>query len=94
MNSLTGYTPLNHVLTPRYKAVQVSLQQMRSILSAVYDVTIAYSNTQNTETNERVAAPGMIGIVKCDHDNKVLKYKKVDTKAELDISEINIMVRK
>ncbi|XP_041359293.1 1-acyl-sn-glycerol-3-phosphate acyltransferase epsilon-like [Gigantopelta aegis] len=73
-----GYKPLNHVLTPRYKAVQVSLEQMRSIISAVYDVTIAYSNTQNEETDERVASPGMIEFLSGASRQIHVHLKRID----------------
>ncbi|XP_046565821.1 1-acyl-sn-glycerol-3-phosphate acyltransferase epsilon-like [Haliotis rubra] len=54
-----GYPVLHHVLTPRYRALQVGLLQMRTCLDAVYDITIAYGNTVAKETGERLSSPGM-----------------------------------
>ena len=59
--SAAGLAELNHVLTPRHKATQLSIECLRQVADAVYDVTVAYSGTQNPETLERTDAQGLLG---------------------------------
>lgn len=59
MQQYAWYTELQHVLTPRTQAFKCSLQQLAGHVTAVYDVTIAYSNTFNSESGERTPAYGM-----------------------------------
>ncbi|XP_033645034.1 1-acyl-sn-glycerol-3-phosphate acyltransferase epsilon-like [Asterias rubens] len=58
-----GLAVTNHVLSPRIKAVNMCIQGLRGLADAVYDVTIAYSNTGEEtameEYVERRPAPGM-----------------------------------
>ncbi|XP_022089661.1 1-acyl-sn-glycerol-3-phosphate acyltransferase epsilon-like [Acanthaster planci] len=58
-----GLAVTNHVLSPRIKAVNMCIQGLRGHTAAVYDVTIAYSNTgeecSSLEMVERRPAPGM-----------------------------------
>ena len=56
-----GFEQLNNVLTPKMKAFQLGVKQLQGHLDAVYDVTIAYSNTRDSKTGERILAPGMPG---------------------------------
>lgn len=56
-----GYEPLEHVLTPRLTAFKTSLQQLTSHVTAVYDITIGYSNTIDVNTGERTPAYSMPG---------------------------------
>ncbi|XP_052095605.1 1-acyl-sn-glycerol-3-phosphate acyltransferase epsilon-like [Mytilus californianus] len=58
-----GFKELHHVLTPRITALKSSLRELKDHVSAVYDVTIAYSNTYDTETRERIPAYGMPDFV-------------------------------
>ncbi|ELT96978.1 hypothetical protein CAPTEDRAFT_217174 [Capitella teleta] len=51
--------PLRNVLYPRYKAMQLCLNQLRSKMDAVYDVTVAYSDTTHEKTGSRITAPGL-----------------------------------
>eukprot|EP00914_Ancora_sagittata_P000564 GHVO01001464.1.p1 GENE.GHVO01001464.1~~GHVO01001464.1.p1 ORF type:complete len:209 (+),score=18.88 GHVO01001464.1:3-629(+) len=51
--------PLRNVLYPRYKAMQLCLNQLRSKMDAVYDVTVGYSDTTHTKTGSRITAPGL-----------------------------------
>ncbi|KAL5017407.1 hypothetical protein ScPMuIL_006996 [Solemya velum] len=53
-----GLQVLENVLTPRVKALQISLQELVGHVTAVYDVTIAYSNTKDP-SGTRIASPGM-----------------------------------
>lgn len=55
-----GLQVLENVLTPRVKALQISLQELVGHVIAVYDVTIAYSNTKDP-SGTRIASPGMPG---------------------------------
>ena len=57
-NGLPAY---EHVLIPRLKALQLCVEELREACSAVYDVTIAYSNTTDEVTGKRVEAPGLPG---------------------------------
>lgn len=41
-----GLPVLKHVLIPRSKALRLCMEKLRNRLDAVYDVTIAYSNTR------------------------------------------------
>lgn len=52
---------MEHVLTPRYKATQVSVEVLRDYVDVLYDVTIAYSDTWDPVTKKRKEAPSMIG---------------------------------
>lgn len=58
-----GLPVFNHVLTPRSKGLWLCTERLRSCTSAFYDVTIAYSKTQKstTEDNSTVhaAAPNL-----------------------------------
>jgi len=66
---ITGYKELQHVLTPRTLALKSSLQQLQDHVSAVYDVTIAYTNTFDNVKRERTPSYGMPGKdihTKCD----------------------------
>ena len=62
---VSGLAVTNHVLSPRIKAVNMCIQGLRGLADAVYDVTIAYSNTGEEtameEYVERRPAPGMPG---------------------------------
>lgn len=49
------------MLTPRITALKSSLRELKDHVTAVYDVTIAYSNTYDTETRKRTLAYGMPG---------------------------------
>ncbi|XP_064642316.1 1-acyl-sn-glycerol-3-phosphate acyltransferase epsilon-like [Lineus longissimus] len=49
---------LEHVLTPRFKATCLCIQTLREEIDAVYDVTVAYSNT-NSADGKRRTAPSM-----------------------------------
>ena len=49
------------MLAPKMKAFQLALTQLQGHADAVYDVTIAYSNTRDPVTGERTPAPGMLG---------------------------------
>ena len=54
-----GLAPLNHVLFPRYKAMQLCLDRLRPSTQAVYDVTVAYSNTKQPDNGVRLTSPGL-----------------------------------
>ncbi|KAL4236491.1 1-acyl-sn-glycerol-3-phosphate acyltransferase epsilon [Mactra antiquata] len=58
-----GYEPFLHVLSPKVKGIQLALEQLRSHVESVYDVTIAYNNTIDSDTGHRLPAPGMLEIL-------------------------------
>lgn len=58
-----GFEELNCVLAPKMKAFQLALTQLQGHADAVYDVTIAYSNTTDPVTGERTPAPGMLDFL-------------------------------
>lgn len=45
---------------PRHKALQLSVERLREVADAIYDVTVAYSDTR---TNPRTEAPGLTGKI-------------------------------
>ncbi|CAL1529952.1 unnamed protein product [Lymnaea stagnalis] len=51
--------PLENVLFPRVRAVQVCVEQLRESLDSVYDVTIAYGNKFDFAKQHRLPAPPM-----------------------------------
>jgi len=51
---------LDNVLSPRIRALEISLNQLTDHVDALYDVTIAYSNTQDHQTGKR-HTPSMFG---------------------------------
>lgn len=53
-----GFPVLEHVLTPRLKALQLCVTGLRNKADAIYDVTAAYSNTGEFE-GPRTHAPGL-----------------------------------
>ena len=57
---LSGFPVLEHVLTPRLKALQLCVTGLRNKADAIYDVTAAYSNTGEFE-GPRTHAPGLAG---------------------------------
>jgi len=64
-----GFEELQHVLTPKVKGLQLAVEQLQGHVNAVYDLTIAYSNSIDKETGARTAAQGMTGKSKlstCD----------------------------
>ncbi|XP_059157781.1 1-acyl-sn-glycerol-3-phosphate acyltransferase epsilon-like [Physella acuta] len=54
-----GLQPLENVLFPRIRAVQVCIEQLGKSVDSVYDVTIAYGNTYDFSTKQRLPAPPM-----------------------------------
>lgn len=46
---------------PKVKGLQLAVQQLQGHVDAVYDLTIAYTNTIDKETGARVTAHGMPG---------------------------------
>ncbi|PVD23299.1 hypothetical protein C0Q70_16565 [Pomacea canaliculata] len=54
-----GVKELDHVLYPRAKATQVCLQELRSYVTCVYDITFGYNKTWDPNTGNRLTAPGM-----------------------------------
>ena len=57
----SGYEELDNLLAPKLKGFELALKQLQGHAEAVYDVTIAYSNTTDPSTGERIPAPGMPG---------------------------------
>ncbi|KAK3577551.1 hypothetical protein CHS0354_026518 [Potamilus streckersoni] len=66
----------DHVLIPRLKALQLSLQEIGDYVDAVYDVTIAYSNTQDAKTGTRTSAPGMPEFLQRSSPEVHVHFKK------------------
>ena len=58
-----GLEELHHVLMPKSKGLQMSINQLQDHVTAVYDVTVAYSNTRDTTTGDRLTSPGMLGKI-------------------------------
>ncbi|KAJ8306258.1 hypothetical protein KUTeg_016803 [Tegillarca granosa] len=54
-----GHKPFKYLLTPRTKALNVCRKQLANHVTAVYDLTIGYSDTQDPVTGERTLAPSI-----------------------------------
>jgi len=61
-----GLRVFRHVLIPRSKGLWLSIERLRACTSAVYDVTIAYSSTLKSTSNDistfHAAAPTLSGM--------------------------------
>merc|ERR1712176_1650004 len=57
--------PLQHVLTPRVKAVHHSIQALHSSLTSLVQMTIAYARTMEVDMHnvKRLPAPSMSDIL-------------------------------
>lgn len=55
---------LQHLLTPRLRGLQLTLRKLRANTDAVYDVTVAFSNTKDFTTKQRLVAPGLVAFLK------------------------------
>jgi len=64
-----GLPVFHHVLVPRSKGLWLCIERLRACTSAVYDVTIAYSSTLKSTSNDnvtvRTAAPSLSGMLHC-----------------------------
>jgi len=64
-----GLPVFQHVLIPRSKGLSLCTERLRARTSAIYDVTIAYSSTVKSTSNDnstvRVAAPTLSGMQTC-----------------------------
>lgn len=49
------------MLTPKVKGLQLAVEHLQQHVDAVYDVTVAYNDSVDPETGDRIPAPGMIG---------------------------------
>lgn len=47
---------------PKTKGLYLAVDKLRHHVDAIYDVTIAYSDSFDPETGQRIAAPGMTGF--------------------------------
>lgn len=73
---------LQYVLCPRVTGMHLALDALRDRLDAVYDVTIAYSQSRGF-TGGRVQAPSMFDFVCCPSGQRV----HIDVR-RVDISEV------
>jgi len=58
---ISGLDVLVNVLTPRSKAMFLCCDRLRNRTDAIYDVTIAYGDTLDPSTKQRIPAPGLVG---------------------------------
>ena len=68
---ITGLSELKHVLTPRIRAFQASMEQLGDYVDAVYDLTLGYTN--NKIQGVREPGPSLIGNIIL-YDNHIGKY--------------------
>lgn len=61
MNNLLGLQPLNNLLTPKVKGMELSMDKLRNYFDAVYDVTVIYEGTKDSSTGKRIPTPSMFG---------------------------------
>lgn len=59
--AIAGMKPLQHLLFPRPRGMQIALRHLAGNLDTVYDTTIAYSNTYDSENNIRIESPSFFG---------------------------------
>jgi len=68
-DAAVGLPVFHHVLVPRSKGLWLCTERLRVCTSAVYDVTIAYSSTLKSTSNDnvtvRTAAPSLSGMLHC-----------------------------
>jgi len=64
-----GLPVFHHVLTPRSKGLWLCAKHLRTCADAFYDVTIAYSSTLQSTSNDNLtvhaAAPSLRGVLSC-----------------------------
>lgn len=58
-----GLSPLEHVLYPRAGATIAAIKSLKDQFDAVYDVTLIYGQTFDSERNLRLSSPSMIGQI-------------------------------
>ncbi|XP_028676318.1 1-acyl-sn-glycerol-3-phosphate acyltransferase epsilon [Erpetoichthys calabaricus] len=74
-----GLSELHHILTPRVKAAHIAVDSMKSHLSAVYDVTVAYEGTVDAK-GERRTAPSMPEFLCKECPRVHVYFERVDVK--------------
>lgn len=74
-----GLAVLRHTLTPRMKASHIAIETMRGHLDAVYDVTVAYEGSLNTNTH-RKPAPSMPEFLCKECPRVHIHFERVDIK--------------
>ncbi|KAI0224239.1 1-acyl-sn-glycerol-3-phosphate acyltransferase epsilon [Lamellibrachia satsuma] len=77
---------LQHLLTPRLRGLQLTLRKLRANTDAIYDVTVAFSNTKDLKTNQRLVAPGLIAFLKGNWQLHI-HVKRIDIKAVPETDE-------
>ncbi|GAB1611054.1 1-acyl-sn-glycerol-3-phosphate acyltransferase epsilon-like [Argonauta hians] len=75
-----GLHPYQYVLTPRMRGIKTGIDHLREHLHAVYDVTIAYSNTVDPKTGHRLQAPGMPNFLTATKPEVHIHIKRIDIK--------------
>lgn len=58
-----GFEPLEHVLYPRSGATIAAIKSLKDQFDAVYDVTLIYGQTFDSERKIRLSSPSMIGLI-------------------------------
>jgi len=66
--NVAGLPVFHHVLVPRSKGLWLCAERLRACATAIYDVTIAYSNTLKSTSNDgsstfHAAAPSLSGMM-------------------------------
>ncbi|XP_023684830.1 1-acyl-sn-glycerol-3-phosphate acyltransferase epsilon [Paramormyrops kingsleyae] len=70
---------LKHILTPRMKASYIAIDTMKEYLDAVYDVTVAYEGTVDSE-GQRRAGPSMPEFLCKECPRVHVHFQRVDLK--------------
>ncbi|XP_074640968.1 1-acyl-sn-glycerol-3-phosphate acyltransferase epsilon-like [Tubulanus polymorphus] len=72
-----GLEVFEHVLTPRVKATHMGVNMLKGHIDALYDLTIAYSDSTDS-TGKRITAPSMAAIVGGSVSKIHVHVKRID----------------
>ncbi|XP_052257222.1 1-acyl-sn-glycerol-3-phosphate acyltransferase epsilon-like [Dreissena polymorpha] len=78
--AMQGLEPLSHVLMPKVRGLQLTLDELGGHVSAVYDLTIAYSNTVDPQTGSRLPAPDITEFVSKSSPEIHLQFERIPIK--------------
>lgn len=77
------------VLCPRLKALKLSIDNLRPVASAVYDVTVAYSNALALPGKSRLPGPSLADFLQGECSRVHIHMKRIDIR-EIPFNEIQL----
>lgn len=72
-----GIEPFENVLTPRVKGLHLAVQQLQHHVDAIYDVTIAYTETVDSGDSRRLQAPGLVEFLMLKNPEIHVYFEKI-----------------